>query len=168
MTTTDCATDIPALPSENSQDAPQSFPREGSKPLKGLLWGFGATVTIGLTLASWYVGVRIVAADEVAPANSASAQVVPVEAPATVQAVATVEAAAPPANLYLQMAGLGTKQDAGFVKTLQAKGFQAQVQGGDRADNARILIGPFATHFDLEQAQRKLQSLGVLAIETAR
>jgi hypothetical protein len=155
MTTTDCATEIPALQGESSQD---SFSSEASNPLKSLLWGFGATVTIGLTLATWYVGVRIVAADEVAPAPAPSQ---------VVQAVATVQAAAPPENLYLQVAGLGTRQDAGFVRSLQAKGFEAQVQGGDRADNASILIGPFATHIDLEQAQRKLQSSGVLAIETA-
>jgi cell division protein FtsN len=164
MTTTDCATEIPAqalppqaLQGESSQDAerspkpsPPSFSSEASKPLRSLLWGFGATVTIGLTLATWYVGVRIVAADEVAPP--------PAQA---------VQAAAPLQNLYLQVAGLGAQQDAGFVRSLQAKGFEAQVQGGDRADNASVLIGPFATPIDLEQAQRKLQSLGVLAIETA-
>ena len=34
----------------------------------------------------------------------------------------------PPADLYLQVAGLGAKQDAGFVKSLAAKGFRAQLQ----------------------------------------
>ena len=104
MTTTDCATEIPALQGESSQDAPRSFSSEASKPLKSLLWGFGATVTIGLTLATWYVGVRIVAADEVAPAAasaSSSANIAPANsAPAqVVQAVATIQAATPPANL---------------------------------------------------------------------
>ncbi len=173
MTTTDCATAIPALQGESSQDAeeqspelsPQSFSSEASKPLKRLLWGFGATVAVGLTLATWYVGVRIVAADEVAPSSSSASIASANSSPAqVVQAVATVQAAAP---LYLQVAGLGAKQDAGFVRSLQAQGFEAQVQGGDRADNTSILIGPFATRFDLEQAQGKLQSLGVLAIETA-
>ena len=71
----------------------------------------------------------------------------------------------PPTSLYLQVAGLGPKQDAGFVRSLQTKGFRAQVQARD--ETARILIGPFSTHAEMEQAQRKLQSAGVLAVETA-
>jgi cell division protein FtsN len=140
--------------------------------------GFAATVTIGLALASWYVGVRIVAADEVAPASTPTAAVAVVAAPApTPSAPAPVSEnsiaeafwyTVPPANLYLQVAGIGPKQDAGFVKSLHAKGFGARLQVGDKADNARILIGPFSTRAEMEQAQRKLQSTGVLAVESAR
>jgi cell division protein FtsN len=156
-----------------------------SKQLRSLLLGFAITVTVGLALASWYVGVRIVDADEVTPGSATTA--VPVTVPATVPASqAPVATAAPPpagssnslaetywstvpsADLYLQVAGIGAKQDAGFVKSLTAKGFRAQLQGGDRADNGRILIGPFPTHSEMEQAQRKLQSAGVLAVESAR
>jgi len=183
MTTTDCATDMamPSAPSEDSRDetmelAPQRAVDGASKPLKSLLLGFAATVTVGLALASWYVGVRIVDTDEVSP-GSATAAVpaasVPVVIPSTPPA-ASDEALAqaywstvPPADLYLQVAGIGAKQDAGFVKSLAAKGFRAQLQGGDRADNGRILIGPFSTHAEMEQAQRKLQSAGVLAVESA-
>lgn len=183
MTTTDCATDVamPSPPSEDSQDdasAPLPAPGGASKPLKGLLMGFAATVTIGLALASWYVGVRIVDADEVAPASTpASAPVVAAAAAPTLSATAPASETSigeafwytvPPANLYLQVAGIGPKQDAGFVKSLQAKGFGAQLESGDRADNARILIGPFSTRAGMEQAQRKLQSAGVLAVESAR
>jgi len=39
-----------------------------SKSLRGLFYGFAATVTAGLALASWYVGVRIVAADAMSAA----------------------------------------------------------------------------------------------------
>jgi cell division protein FtsN len=156
--------------------APQRAVDGASKPLKSLLLGFAATVTVGLALASWYVGVRIVDTDEVSP-GSATAAVpaasVPVVIPSTPPA-ASDEALAqaywstvPPADLYLQVAGIGAKQDAGFVKSLAAKGFRAQLQGGDRADNGRILIGPFSTHAEMEQAQRKLQSAGVLAVESA-
>jgi hypothetical protein len=72
----------------------------------------------------------------------------------------------PPVDLYLQVAGLGPKQDAEFVRSLQSKGFHAQIQNPDN-DNARVLIGPFSTHAEMEQKQRKLQSGGILAVETA-
>jgi hypothetical protein len=183
MTTTDCATDIamPAAPSEDSRDdamelTPQRAVDGASKPLRSLLLGFAVTVTVGLALASWYVGVRIVNADEVAPGSAtaaAPAPSAPVVIPSTPPAVSDdslVEAywsKVPPADLYLQVAGIGAKQDVGFVKSLAAKGFAAQLQGGDRADNGRILIGPFSTHAEMEQAQRKLQAAGVLAVESA-
>jgi cell division septation protein DedD len=178
MPTTECATEIatPISPSEDSQDASaqRTSQQAASRPLKGLLFGFAATVTVGLALASWYVGVRIVSADEVAPSNTTTSAPV-TAAPAPPPAAAPVSAAeasigeafwytVPPTILYLQVEGLGPKQDASFVRSLQAKGFRAQVQTRD--DDARILIGPFSTHAKMEQAQRKLQSSGVLAIET--
>jgi hypothetical protein len=141
-----------------------------------LVIGFIATVSIGLALASWYLGVRIVAADQVAPSIAAQripsppvAPVVPVAAVPTVAtpiAVASIALEPPPVHLYLQVAGLGPKQDAGFVQSLRAKGFQGEVQTGDD-DSARILIGPYSTHTAMEQAKRKLQLTGVLAVETA-
>jgi cell division septation protein DedD len=172
MPTTECAIDVilPNPQSENSQDA---IPQRTSRPLKGLLFSFAATVTVGLALASWYVGVRIVSADEVAPSNATSAPViaVPVPPPAAAPVSAAENSMAeafwytvPPTILYLQVAGLGPKQDANFVRSLQNKGFHAQVQAQD--DDSRILIGPFSTHAAMEQAQRKLQSAGVLAIES--
>jgi cell division septation protein DedD len=131
-------------------------------------------VTVGLALASWYVGARIVSANEVGPSNATTSR--PVSAAPTAPPEATPASSAdasiaeafwytvPPTILYLQVAGLGPKQDAGFVSSLKAKGFRAQVQARD--DDPRILIGPFSTHAEMEQAQRKLQSVGVLAIET--
>ena len=64
MPTTDCATDIAPPPSEIDEQI-ESAPTPGgaSKLLKGLLIGFAATVTIGLALATWYLGARIVAAN---------------------------------------------------------------------------------------------------------
>lgn len=176
MPTTECATDIgpPNSQSEVSHDASQEAVSQGaSRPLRGLFFGFAATVTVGLALASWYVGVRIVSADEVGPSNTTTSGPVSA-APAPPQAAtpaASTEAsmaeafwyAVPPTILYLQVAGLGPKQDAGFVRSLQAKGFRARVQVRD--DDARILIGPFSTHAEMEQTQRKLQSAGVLAIQ---
>ncbi len=145
-------------------------------PHKGVFFGFAATVTIGLALASWYVGVRIVAADEVpSPATAATA---PVNIPAPPPPAAAAPSAAensiaeaywysvPPADLYLQVAGLGPKQDADFADALRAKGFDAQVQMQDGAAT-RILIGPYSTRSQMELEQRKLQSQGILAVETS-
>ncbi len=177
MPATDWATEI-AIPSSHDEGAQiEDSPHESaarptnapSKPLKGLLFGFAATVTVGLALASWYVGVRIVAADELGSSAAPPSQLVNVAPapPAVVQPPATAPVAkislAPPTSLYLQVAGLGPKQDAGFLRSLHAKGFRAQVQ----PDNAFILIGPFTTQAEMERAQRKLQSTGVLAVETS-
>ncbi len=74
MPTTDYATDtaLPDVPCDDSHvDSLQ--PNDGaSKPLRGLLFGFAATVTIGLALASWYVGLRIVADGQAGRSSIAS------------------------------------------------------------------------------------------------
>ncbi len=189
MSTSDCATEI--APDAQSSDSPgpdslsnalqveaeRQASGGKSKSLKGLLFGFAATVTIGLALASWYVGVRIVAADEIAPSSTPAPSICSpdirqlshrgqrtrrrlLKMPLTDAYWYT----APPADLYLQVAGLGPKHDEGFVKSLQAKGFRAQIQNRD-GDDARILIGPFSTHAGWNRGRRKLQSAGVLAVE---
>jgi cell division protein FtsN len=178
MPTTDCATDT-ALPNSQSEDSQSRSARLASHGapglLRGLFYGFAITITTGLALTSWYVGVRVVAANEVAPSNKTTSEVVKAAAGpsrAAAPPAATEDSIAeafwydvPPAVLYLQVAGLGPKQDAGFVRSLLTQGFRAQVQARD--DKATILIGPFSTHVEMEQAQRKLQSSGVLAIAMA-
>jgi hypothetical protein len=47
---------VPGTPPAESEPAPGRSPRL----LRVLLFGFAAAITIGLALASWYVGVRIV------------------------------------------------------------------------------------------------------------
>jgi hypothetical protein len=180
MSTTDCATDIapPDLQTEDSQIEPPKLPPAGaSKTLKGLLIGFTATVAIGLALATWYLSVRIVAAGAAAPpgvAAGGSVSSAPAPPPAPPQVTAPPPAA--PADVYLQVAGLGPAEDADFVRSLQAQGFHAQIQTrqvhtqqvqAQDQDNARILIGPYSSQAEMEQAQHKLQSAGVLAAETA-
>ncbi len=64
MSTSECAVD-PGLADPQSDlllsaDQGVSQRQGASRLLKGLLIGFAASVTIGLALASWYVGVRIV------------------------------------------------------------------------------------------------------------
>ena len=185
MATTDCATDTGLADVQNENETPP--PAGASKPLKGLIIGFAVTVSSGLALASWYVGARIVSADEAVPSSppihvqvSAPVQVqatapphIQVSAPAIVPAPpvpapAVVVPLPPPPELYLQVAGLGIKQDVGYVRSLRAKGFHAHIQDSDRADDGQILIGPFASNAEMKRAQRKLQSAGVLAVEAER
>jgi len=128
-------------------------------------------------MASWYLGARILDAGEVAlPSAAAPPPAAPLLAAPQVAAVPRVVGPNPaPAEIYLQVASLSPRQDAEFVRSLRAKGFPAQIgpPGGDpevqsgNKDNPSILIGPYSTHTALKQAQRKLQSGGVLAIETA-
>lgn len=176
-----------AAQSQTNDDSPIEHlePPAGtrSKSPKGLIFGFAATITIGLALASWYVGVRIVSAHEIPPSSRASALVVTNTAPAEiaaksaaaspVQATAADEEAMgeaywsnvpPPVDLFLQVASLGPKQDARFIRLLKARGFRAQVQTRD-SDGTRILVGPFPNRGAMEDAQDDLQSAGVLAIE---
>jgi hypothetical protein len=127
-----------------------------SRRLRALFFGFAATVTLGLALGSWYVGLRIVAVNQAVPSHASST---------ARENLAAVPAPAPSAGLYLELAGLGPAQDAGLVKSLQAQGLHVR-QSGDQND-ARILIGPFPTHDEMQQAQRTLQSAGVLTSETA-
>jgi cell division septation protein DedD len=148
-----------------------------------MLVGFAATVTIGLALGSWYVGVRIVAANEGAPASravnapakaSASQAAPTLQPPAlaglSIQAPAGPSVPAPtpvtpPPGLYLEVAGLGPLQGASFVKGLAAEGYRTRMRSATNQEDRRILIGPFEGRSALEKAERKLQSTGVLALE---
>jgi SPOR domain len=177
MSTTDYATDIglPDFETDLRIEDARLVPEGGSKPLKGLYFGFAFVVTAGLALASWYVGVRIVSAEEVVvPAGTSPTSVsAPPVTPATSIAAPAVPAPLisiaeeKPVEFYLQAAGLGPRQDAAFVKSLKARGFHAQAQTPEVGD-ARIVIGPFSSHAALERAQRKLQGSGVLAVEAVR
>jgi cell division septation protein DedD len=188
MATTDYATeitltDLPDSPSQREEDCGASEGASECAPRsrKGVMFGFAATVTVGLMLASWYVGIRIVSADEGtssrAAANSAlstahqispSAVATPV-APATPVASVAATLTVPSSALYLQVGALGPKQDMSFARSLEKKGFRVHVEAraGIRADaDERVLIGPFSTQTEMNRARHKLQAAGVLAIET--
>jgi hypothetical protein len=170
MATSDCASDLAssnAPVDENVQEdgqmhgaqieAPLGAFDGASRRLRALFFGFAATVTLGLALGSWYVGLRIVAVNQAVPSRASS--------PGRENLGAGPAPAEPSAGLYLELAGLGPAQDAGFAKLLEAQGLHVR-QSGDQ-NNARILIGPFPTHVEMQQAQRTLQSAGVLTSETA-
>jgi cell division septation protein DedD len=178
MSTTECATD-PDLAERQGDPPAEPAP---AKPRKNVLVGFAATVTVGLALAIWYVGVRIVDANEAVPASTAASTQAKVSATPVTPALqppaaattskheqTTLAPAPPPPNLYLQVAGLGPRQDATFMKSLAAKGYRASMiesaGGTTDQDDRRILIGPFVGHRSLEKAERKLESAGVLALE---
>jgi hypothetical protein len=170
MSISQCATE-PGL--GDAQTPPENASSLGaSKLLKGLLIGFAITVTIGLALASWYVGGRIVAAHEIVPAGKPAQVSKSPAAPPAAQEESMAEAywynvGAPPRELYLKVASLGPTPDSSFVKSLEAKGYRARIQTTPNQDESRILIGPFDARSSLEAAQRELRSAGVLAIETA-
>jgi len=170
MPTSQCAAE-PGL-ADQPVDLVQEAAAGASKLLKGLLIGFAATVTIALALASWYVGVRIVAANQTIPASSpAPAPNPPAVTPAPQPDSApnywdTV--AGPTPALYLEVASLGPERDSSFVKKLERKGYGARIEATAHHGDGRVLIGPFSARSELEEAERKLRSSGVLATETAR
>jgi len=175
MPTTEFAADIaqpglqPGLQSDESQieAAPLAF-GQASKLLRGLLYGFAASVTVGLALGSWYLGVRIVAGGAIGTGHSVpmvANEVANVAAKPVDESLADAYGyLAPPSQSYLGLDGLGPKRDANLVNVLQAKGFHAIIQPRAGRPN-RIVIGPFSTHAAMEQAQRDLASAGVLTVE---
>jgi cell division septation protein DedD len=171
MSPTECATDTSPLAPE--VEPVHARPDHGSRLLKRLLIGFATTVTVALTLAGWYVSGRIVASDEThfsAPATPVAPVAAPQAVPVSVIAVdpAPQVVATPPApELYLQVATLGAKQDAKYIRQLEAKGFHAKVDFDSKEEVSRILIGPYSQRAALEKAQRKLATTGILAMESA-
>ncbi len=159
MSTSQCAAE-PGL-ADQQVDLVQGVATGASKLLKGLRIGFAATVTMALALASWYVGLRIVAANEAIPVS----RPLPVPHPPAANFWDTV--AGPTPALYLEVASLGIEEDASFLKSLQGKGYRARIKGAANQESGRILIGPFSARSELEEAEHKLRSAGVRATETA-
>jgi cell division septation protein DedD len=170
MSTSQCATD-PGL-ADQPVDLVQGVATGASKLLKGLLIGFAATVTLALALASWYVGVRIVAANEAIPVSSPAPVAHPPVAMPAAQPDSTAEnfwdrVAPPTPALYLQVASLGAEKDSGCVKRLEEKGYRARIEVAANQEHGRILIGPFSARSELEEAERDLRTAGVPATEAA-
>jgi cell division septation protein DedD len=149
MSTSQYATE-PGLAETAPEGASELVSTSSSRLLKGLLIGFAVTVAIGLGLTSWYVGTRIV-----------TPNVAVVSHPKPPAPVVQPQ----PAELYLEVAGLGPRRDLNFVKRLDAQGYRARVERTATQEDTRILIGPFAERRALEEAERQLQFQGVLAME---
>ncbi len=143
-----------------------------------IFFGFGGTMALGLSLAGWYVGGRILVAEQTSPAApetvpaltqtvSQPAQGPPVAMASVRQEVAVPSVVPKAPEKFLEVAGLGAKQDAVFVKKLQAKGLHTRIEAASGTDSRRILIGPFDDQTALDKAQRKLEAQGILALERA-
>ncbi len=170
MSSMECATE-PGHVFNDGQVA-QSATDPAGKLRTRVFFGFGSAMALGLALAGWYVGGRILDAEQTPAQNELSVTIaaaekhVPEVQPQTVvEPVRPVEVVPPAPQLFLEVAGLNAKQDARFVKKLHARGLPALVDAGTDHDARRILIGPFADRQALEKAQSKLQVFGVLALE---
>ena len=185
---------MPSLECVNESKAVLSEPDPSAKLRTRVYMGFAGTMALGLSLAGWYVGGRILAAEQSPPTTVAIPAVISPSQPPATPAMTPKDAAAPvsdstvihpvqtadlqpeviepPATppapqVFLEVAGLGAKEDALYVKKLRARGFSARIDVGDKADDRRILIGPFVDPQAVDKAQRKLQAQGILALERA-
>lgn len=151
----------------------------GPDPLRKLrsrvFIGFVGSVALGLALAGWYVGGRILtAAQKPAPAMSKSKVAAPVPAtpvatPMIIEPAQLLEPPAPPPipELFLEVPGLNPIQDALLVSKLQNNGLPAQVKVDADLGTRRILIGPFSSRPTIEKAEQDLQAEGIVALERA-
>jgi hypothetical protein len=137
--------------------------RGEGKLRKGLMVGFAGTVTIALTLAGWYLTGRISTAD----AGQLSAAAQPATVPSAQQPVQQAARSLAP-EYYLQIAALGSSEDATYLKRLSAKGFQASIETTPADQIGQILIGPYEERSALQTAQQQLAAAGILATETTR
>jgi cell division septation protein DedD len=152
------------------------------KQTKRVFIGFAATVTIGLALAGWYVGGRILAAEKIHPVAvivkaveaspvSKAAAAVPViaepvasapEQPKPVDAAPVWNTVDPQSGeLYLQLAAMGPNSTNDYLKMLQAKGIHPRIAPGPSENLHRIVIGPYSDQPALEKEQKDLEAAGV-------
>jgi len=185
---------VASLPEVDGVRAQPQSRRKGRR----IFVSFAGLITIGLALAGWYVGERILAAQSHSDGNpqSVASQAITAPAPVIQPAVSTSsspaqdEALVPDdiasdeqhdapaqagevllplaAEYYLQVAALGTAQDFEYLKQLQRKGFTAYLDTGAKDGAGFIWIGPYADQTKLQRAQSRLVSAGILAIETVR
>ena len=146
---------------------------------RGVYVGFASLVTIGLALAGWYVGERILVAQapHTGPKPLATANAYPTPAPAlsSTGAFSTPwSAQAQPvllplrAEYYLQVTALGTPEDLKFLTQLQNRGFNAHLETTPTDQTGLILIGPYDGGPALRSARARLAATGILANEIIR
>jgi len=147
---------------------------------RGVYVGFASLVTIGLALAGWYVGERILVAQapHTGPEPLAPAAAYPTPAPASPSTGAsssplTAQALQPAllplmAEYYLQVTALGTPQDLKFLQQLQSRGLKAHLETTPTDQTGLILIGPYDGEPALRRARARLAASGILANEIIR
>src|SRR5579864_1125551 len=168
MASTAMGTQTDVAPEFPIQPAPV---KTGGKLRKAVFAAFAGAVTFGLALSGWYLGNRIHAegtnfttAATTMPVVASVEVATKAESPAPVTAVATDLKSLQP-EFYLEVAALGSVQDAKYLSRLTARGFDARLEDSAANQGGRILIGPYATRAALQQASRKLAAAGILAIE---
>ena len=152
---------------EAIQRKPDTSANPAQKQAKRVFIGFAATVTIGLAIAGWYVGGRILAAERAHPVviakpmQSAAVAVSP-EKPkpaAASQAWNTVDPQS--GDLYLQLAAMGPNSTNEYLKTLAAKGIHARIASCPTEGLHRILVGPYQDKSALAKEQLELEAAGI-------
>ncbi len=154
-----------------------------------LVW-IAATLSIGLLIAAFYLGARIVAARRgskptaqitITPSHNVIAQPAAtlVVAEPAVQMVVTQQAEvkpAPSANAekdpvsiitpqpgerYIQVGALNENATRIFVQYLRSENFAPQVAAGPKPELLRVLIGPFDNPEALNERKAQLESEGL-------
>ncbi len=146
---------------------------------RGVYVGFATLVTIGLALAGWYVGERILVAQapHTGPEPLATATAYPTPAPVPPPTGASTAPLSPQvqpvllplmAEYYLQVTALGTPQDLKFLNQLQSRGLKAHLETTPTDQTGLILIGPYDGETALRRARARLTASGILANEIIR
>ena len=145
---------------------------------RGVYVSFATLVTVGLALAGWYVGERILVAQAPhvptepfasAPADPMPAAALrPISTPPITPSAETAQPLLPLTEYYLQATALGTAQDSKFLKQLQGRGFKAHLETTPTDQTGLILIGPYPDQPAVRRARARLADSGILASETIR
>jgi cell division septation protein DedD len=169
---------------EEIQPQPETPGSPAHWQAKRVFIGFAITVVVGLAIAGWYVGGRILAAQKAhpiamtKPALSAPkiAEPVVAAAPVAEPASASVEQPKPasadlaqtwntvdpqPGELYLQLATMGPHSTNDYLKTLDTKGIHPRIAPGPSENLHRLVMGPYPDKAEREKEQLELQTAGV-------
>ena len=168
------------------QPNPEMPANTAQNQAKRVFIAIAATITVGLTLAGWYLGGRIFASDKVhaaaitkpsvtAPVIAKTIEATPVVEPVIVATDVAGEtpkpaAAAPLAwntvdpqsgEFYLQLAAMGPNSTNEYLKMLDAKGIHPRIAPGPSESLHRLVIGPYADKAALEKQQQELEAAGI-------
>ena len=163
---------------EEIQPSPEIPANVAQKQAKRVFIGIAATITVGLTLAGWYLGGRIFASEKVhaAPITQSTPVGKPVPAAAVIAepvavAVEDVKASdAVPAwetvdpksgELYLQLAAMGPNSTNEYLQTLDAKGIHPRIAPGPSDNLHRLVVGPYPDKAALAKEQQELEAAGI-------
>src|SRR5215472_10183687 len=169
---------------EEIQPQPETPVSPAHSQAKRVFIGFGVTVIVGLAIAGWYVGGRILAAQKAhpiamtKPVLSAPKTAEPVIAAPPVAEPASVSPESPrpasadvtqtwntvdpqPGELYLQLATMGPHSTNDYLKILDTKGIHPRIAPGPSENLHRLVIGPYPDKASREKEQLELETAGI-------